>query len=127
MLIRVDPANERPIYAQIADTVRLGIATGQLREGEMLPPAREVASGLGINAHTVLHAYQLLRDEGLVDLRRGRGASVTGAAQALGELRREALVLVRRSQELGVSPEMLAAIITGAAAAPVPGLEEDRP
>ncbi|WP_416443196.1 GntR family transcriptional regulator [Leucobacter sp. HNU] len=71
MLVRIDAASERPIYAQIADSIRGSIAAQHVFAGQLLPPAREIAAGLGINAHTVLHAYQELRDEGLVDLRRG--------------------------------------------------------
>ena len=68
MLIRIDPSSERAIYAQIADSVRASIAAGRGRPGETLPPARVLAQGLDVNQHTVLHAYQLLRDEGFVDL-----------------------------------------------------------
>lgn len=47
-----------------------------------MPPAREVATALGVNLHTVLRGYQQLRDEGLVDLRRGRAATITSTADA---------------------------------------------
>lgn len=115
MLIRVDPASERAIYEQIADSVRAGIASGRVRAGETLPPARSLAAGLEVNQHTVLHAYQLLRDEGLVDLRRGRGAVVTAAAGAIAELHREAQALAARAAELGVGSAALAALVVSAA------------
>ncbi|NLB47458.1 MAG: GntR family transcriptional regulator, partial [Microbacteriaceae bacterium] len=79
MLVTIDALSDRPIYEQIADAVRFAIGAGSLLAGEKLPPADDVATGLGVNKHTVLRAYQLLRDDGLVDLRRGRGAVVTGA------------------------------------------------
>jgi len=113
MLIRVDPSSERAIYEQIADSVRAEIAAGLARPGESLPPAREVARGLDVNQHTVLRAYQLLRDEGLVDLRRGRGAVVTPMAGSLAELHREAQALAARAASLGVAPATLAALIAG--------------
>lgn len=114
MLIRIDPANERAIYAQIADAVRASIASGQVRPGETLPPARQVATGLEVNQHTVLHAYQLLRDEGLIDLRRGRGAVVTAAAAGIAELYREARALAVHADALGVPPSILSAIVNHA-------------
>lgn len=119
MLIRVDPASERAIYAQIADSVRGEIAAGNLRPGDALPPARQVAVGLDVNQHTVLHAYQLLRDEGFIDLRRGRGAVVTAKAAGIAELYREAQELAARAARLGVAPSALAAIV-GHASQPAP-------
>ncbi len=57
------------------------MADGDLRVGDRLAPARDVADGLGINLHTVLRGYQELRDEGLIELRRGRGAVITAHGQ----------------------------------------------
>ena len=57
------------------------MADGDLRAGDRLAPARDVADGLGINLHTVLRGYQELRDEGLIELRRGRGAVITAHGQ----------------------------------------------
>ncbi|UOQ56249.1 GntR family transcriptional regulator [Leucobacter allii] len=122
MLIRIDEASERPIYAQIADAIRGDLAAGRLRAGETLPPAREVAAALRINPHTVLHAYQALRDEGLVDLRRGRGAVVTDRVAGLAELHVQAVALAERATILGIGPEALAALVSHAgrrAGAPV--------
>jgi GntR family transcriptional regulator len=78
MLLRVDPASAVGLADQIAAQVRGALAAGTVVAGEQLPPARQVAAGLDINMHTVLRAYQALRDEGLIDLRRGRGAVVRG-------------------------------------------------
>lgn len=78
MLFRVEPASAVGLADQIAAQVRGALAAGTVAAGEQLPPARQVAAGLDINMHTVLRAYQTLRDEGLIDLRRGRGAVVRG-------------------------------------------------
>ncbi|MBL3700648.1 GntR family transcriptional regulator [Leucobacter luti] len=117
MLVRVDEASELPLYAQIANSVRGDIAAGRVVAGQVLPPAREVAAGLEINVHTVLRAYQLLRDEGLVDLKRRRGAVITDAAGAVAELRGDVSALLARAAQLGVSPALLAAVV---AATPPP-------
>lgn len=102
MLLSVDTASERPIYEQIADAVRRAVARGEILAGEKLPPASEVATGLDVNKHTVLRAYQTLRDEGLVDLRRGRGAVVTRIATDVVELHRDVEALVASAQSLGI-------------------------
>lgn len=111
MLIRVDADNPRPIFEQVAASVRADILTGHLTPGDRLPAAREVAAALEINLHTVLHAYQQLRDERLVDLRRGRGAVVAASAAPLADLSQDITALVARASSLGLSPATLAALI----------------
>ncbi|WP_460799098.1 GntR family transcriptional regulator [Microbacterium sp. GXF0217] len=114
MLIRIDANSARPLFEQVAASVRADILVGTLTPGDRLPSAREVADALDVNLHTVLRAYQQLRDEHLVDLRRGRGAVVAASAAPLVELANDIADLVARADELGVSPETLAAIITSA-------------
>ena len=54
---------------------------GEATAGERLPPARDLAAELGVNTNTVLRALRALRDEGLLEFRRGRGITVTGTPQ----------------------------------------------
>ena len=111
MLIRIDADSSSPLFEQVASSVRSGILTGRLVPGDRLASAREVAEALDINLHTVLRAYQQLRDEGLIDLRRGRGAAVAASAAPLAELSEHITDLVARAASLGVSPSTLAALI----------------
>lgn len=111
MLIRVDADSPRALYDQVAASIRSDILAGVLAPGDRLPAARDVAEALEINQHTVLHAYQRLRDEGLVDLRRGRGAVIAASAAPLAELAHDIDELVRRAAALGVSTETLAGIV----------------
>ncbi|WP_410675223.1 GntR family transcriptional regulator [Amycolatopsis sp. cmx-4-68] len=83
MLISIDTSSAVPLADQVAQSVRAGIADGSIHPGDRLPPAREAAASLGIGLHTILRGYQQLRDEGLVELRRGRGATVTEAGNPL--------------------------------------------
>lgn len=117
MLIRIDPASGVPLYEQLAASVRAQLADGSIVAGERLPGARDLARELGINLHTVLRGYNLLRDEGLLELRRGRGAVVTGAADAASAADRASLAAAlnevrRAAQRLGLSADDLAALVT---------------
>ena len=111
MLMKVDTSSDQPLFVQLAASIRADAAAGRLQPGERLPTARDVAESLGINVHTVLHAYQELRTEGLVELRRGRGAVVTEAAAPLAALHADVLALVAKARNLGLSPETLSAYV----------------
>jgi GntR family transcriptional regulator len=82
MFVLIDPTTTNPVFAQIAESIGTQIATGAIPTGEKLPAARELAGSLGVNLHTVLRAYQELRKQGQVELRRGRGAVVIGEPTA---------------------------------------------
>lgn len=114
MLLRIDPSRDTPLWEQIAGSVRAEIAGGRLRAGDRLPSAREVAASLDLNLHTVLRAYQQLRDERLVDLRRGRGALVTDAASGLRDLQREVRSLAESARRRGIALSALASLLTDA-------------
>lgn len=111
MLFRIDPASGVALFDQLAASVRAELARGGLRAGERLPAARDVAAALDINIHTVLKAYQQLRDEGLIDLRRGRGAVVTESAGLSPELLADVRALVAEARRLEVGAGTLTALI----------------
>lgn len=110
MLLRL-AGGDAPLFSQIADAVRREIAAGAVQPGERLPAARDCAEALGVNLHTVLRAYQELRDEDLIEMRRGRGAVVSPRAGALRELRVLAARLGERAAELGLSPEATVSLV----------------
>lgn len=102
VLIRVSPSDPRPLFEQVAASIRGAIADGSVAPGARLPVARELAESLDVNVHTVLHGYQQLRDEGLIELRRGRGAVVTADAAAQSRLRAAARELVQVATDHGL-------------------------
>lgn len=111
MLWQVDPSSPQPLFTQLAVQVRRGIATGELARGERLPSAKELAASLEVNLHTVLRAYQELRDEGLVELRRGRGAVVIADEPGLVHLQHLADELLTQARRLGLTADQTIAIV----------------
>ena len=101
----------RPLYEQVAGEIRRAIADGEAKPGERLPPARDLAAVLGVNANTVFRALRLLRDEGLLEFRRGRGVTVTGAATERGAVLSLARDLVHFARRQGYQRDELIRII----------------
>ncbi|MBA5850963.1 PLP-dependent aminotransferase family protein [Clostridium sp. cel8] len=72
--IKVD--NKSPVYIQIKDYIKNMILRGMLAGGEKLPSTREMSSRLKVSRNTVIYAYDFLRDEGLIYMKKGKGAFV---------------------------------------------------
>ena len=79
--VKIDKGDPTDLYEQVAGEIRRAIAEGEARPGERLPPAKDLAAVLGVNTNTVLRALRVLRDEGLLEFRRGRGISVAGTPE----------------------------------------------
>jgi len=82
--------NAGPIFLQIAQDVRRSLARGDLKAGEKLPSARELAQHLRVNPNTVVHAYSRLEAQGVIETRRGLGTFIR--ADAPVETMREELL-----------------------------------
>lgn len=107
----IDHSSPVPLHEQVAAAIRRAIADGEARPGERLPPARDLAAVLGVNANTVFRALRTLREEGLVEFRRGRGVSVTGNAPQRSPVVAKARELVAVARRYGFRPEELTEII----------------
>ena len=82
MLLRPNPSSGVPIYLQLMEQVKHSIETGALRPGDQLPGIRPLAEDLVINPNTVAKAYRELEHDGIIELRHGAGAFVSGTARA---------------------------------------------
>jgi GntR family transcriptional regulator len=79
--VKVDRSEDVSLHDQVAAEIRRAIAAGEASPGERLPPAKDLAAVLGVNTNTVLRALRILRDEGLLEFRRGRGVTVAGSVR----------------------------------------------
>ncbi len=100
--VNLDRANALPLHDQVAAQIRRAIADGEAGPGDRLPLAKDLAAVLGVNKNTVLRALHMLRDEGLLEFRRGRGITVAGSPErgaVLSQVRN--LLLFARQQGYG--------------------------
>jgi DNA-binding transcriptional regulator YhcF (GntR family) len=101
MLWSIDHQSRVPLQDQIAGCVRRAVSEGALTEGEQLPPAAELAEALTVDRNTVLAAYRRLRDDGVLEFRRGRGARVCGGSAGRAAVDQAARALVDVAREHG--------------------------
>ena len=80
MLLKPNPSLGVPIYLQLMEQIKHAIETGALTPGDQLPGIRPLAEELVINPNTVAKAYRELEHEGVIELRHGAGAFVSGQA-----------------------------------------------
>jgi GntR family transcriptional regulator len=109
--VHIDPNNPTPLHEQVAGHLRRAIAEGEAGPGERMPPARDLAAVLGVNSNTVLRALRQLRDEGLLEFRRGRGVTVCGEAPERSAVIARARDLVQFARRQGYRRDELIRII----------------
>ena len=108
--VKVDRRDPTDLHEQVAADIRRAIADGEAKPGERLPPAKDLAAVLGVNTNTVLRALRTLRDEGLLEFRRGRGTSVAGTPER-GAVVQRARELVDFARHHGYQVDELIEII----------------
>jgi GntR family transcriptional regulator len=75
-MLRIDLASNVPVYEQIVNGLRAELVAGLFGPGDRLPTVRALAIDLGVHHNTVAEAYRRLADEGWLELKRHRGATV---------------------------------------------------
>ena len=95
-LAAVDRNDPTLLHEQVAVELRRAIAQGEARPGDRLPQAKDLAAVLGVNTNTVLRALRLLREQGLLEVGRGRAIRVAGTPE-----RTEVVEAIRKLVELG--------------------------
>src|SRR6476646_90025 len=95
-ILHFNPAVRIPAHVQLEEQVKVALALGKLRPGDLLPSIRNVEDELGVGRMLVRKAYQQLQDAGLVRIIHGKGAVVTGQARANGRVTEKAEALIQR-------------------------------
>jgi GntR family transcriptional regulator len=97
-LVKLDRDDALHLHEQVAAEIRRDIANGDVRPGQRLPPAKDMAVVLDVHPNTVLRALRLLRDEGVLEFRRGRGITVVAKPERgiVSAQAREFVALARR-------------------------------
>ena len=108
--VKLDRENALDLHEQVAAELRRAIADGEAKPGDRLPPAKDLAAVLGVNTNTVLRALRQLRDEGLLEFRRGRGITVTGTPEHSAVIE-QAKELLHYARTHGYKPDELIRII----------------
>ncbi|MBQ0000870.1 MAG: GntR family transcriptional regulator [Clostridiales bacterium] len=114
MVIKIDFQSDEAIYMQLTNQIIMGIATAQLREGDVLPSVRAMAESIGINMHTVNKSYAMLRQQGFVMIDRRRGAVIAvdvDKIKAMEEMKQYLLLALARGHCKQVSRADVHALI----------------
>jgi GntR family transcriptional regulator len=86
---QLDLHSGMPVYRQIIDQVRGGIASGLLAAGDQLPTVRQLAVDLAINPNTVVRAYRELEFGGLLETHQGTGTFISAQKMKRADAERE--------------------------------------
>jgi GntR family transcriptional regulator len=86
--LRLDLHSGVPVYRQIIDQVRGGMASGALSVGDQLPTVRQLAVDLSINPNPVARAYRELELGGLLESHQGTGTFISAQKVRGGEVER---------------------------------------
>ena len=110
MILNLDFNSDVPIYTQIQEQIIKSIASGDLKVNESLPSVRNMAEEIGVNLHTVNKSYNLLKDEGYINIDRRKGAIVNILPLPKNDLNSNKIksmldLLVAESYLLGMSRE----------------------
>jgi len=98
------------LYVQIKENFKRLILSKSLKEDELLPSVRALASSLAINVNTVQRAYRELEQEGYIYSIPGKGNFVAGQIEdakqkSVQEIREELSKIIEKAQAFGVEHE----------------------
>ena len=115
----ISPQSPDPLYKQVTDQIKDGVAGGALKPGERLPSIREMAKELNISEITIKRAYTDLEAEGFIYTRAGLGSFIADVNQdrlrqaKLREIREELRRVLVTARRFGIGPDEVASLLEG--------------
>ena len=105
-----------PVYMQIIDYIKRGIAAGTIHGGDEIPSRRMLATLLGVNPNTVQKAYHLLEEEGFIESRPGAKSCIVVDEDKMALVRaqfleNDAKTLISAMKAMGVSQDEAISLI----------------
>lgn len=115
MLIELDFSSDKPIYEQLYECIIISMAKGHLKAGDSLPSVRALAEEIGINLHTVNKTYNLLKEEGYVNIDRRKGAIINNLPicsleKAEASLSEPLTLLIAKAHLMGIDETTFSAL-----------------
>jgi DNA-binding transcriptional regulator YhcF (GntR family) len=108
--VKIDRGADVPVGVQLTWALGNAIRSGALAPGDRLPPLRELAEELGVNANTLRSVYAKLEAGGLIDTRHGSGTFVRGVPSRR-DLNQLVDATTQAARDAGVDPRDLAAAL----------------
>ena len=107
-MLQLDYRSGESLYVQIKENFKRLILSKSLKEDELLPSVRALASSLAINVNTVQRAYRELEQEGYIYSIPGKGNFVSrkiedAKQKSVAEILEELSRLVEKAEAFGVA------------------------
>ena len=106
LFYQIDPHSGLPVYRQVMDQTKHYIASRDLVAGDQLPSIRELATRLSVNPATIVKAYNELQNEGVMEIKQGKGAFVSKGLPEK-EIPSRRLQVSRIARQLAVETQQL--------------------
>jgi len=106
--IQIDPHTGVPVYRQIMDQIKYYQTSGMLKAGHQLPSIRELSKTLAVNPTTITKAYNELKHEGIIEMRKGKGAFLLAPKKSISQEERKR-VLTRMARQIAVEAKQMGA------------------
>lgn len=102
--------NERPIYLQLMEMIKIQIISGKIKPGEKLPSVRDYAHEVKVNPNTVQKALTELERENLIYTERTNGKYVTDNSSLINQLKTKIannliIKFIEDMNDIGISKE----------------------
>ena len=118
-MVRFDDLRLRdgaPIYLQIMEHLKAGIAAGTVQDGDELPSRRTLSALLGVNPNTIQKAFRLLEEEGLISSRTGSKSCVSLSDQQSQAMQQQlpntqTLEYIEKMRAMGLTRSQTVALI----------------